>query len=100
MAEYRVIYWKHIPAMVIAAENGRQVRVSLSPRFQAAIDAYAMADGSMSDAAYSAGWRKGEWQPRDGTPEEVARAVAAELEAAFPAIPIPKRNGDTAGSDG
>jgi len=100
MAEYRVIYWKHIPTMVIADENGRQVRVALPPRFQAAVDAYAVADGSTNDAAYSAGWRKGEWQPRDGTPEEVARAVVAELEAAFPTIPIPKRNDDPAGPDG
>ena len=93
MAEYRIVYWKHIPTMVIATDNGRQARVALPPRFQAAVDAYAMTDGSAGDAAYSAGFRKGEWQRRDGTPEEVAQAVAAELEAAHPTTPMPKRNG-------
>lgn len=100
MAEYRVLYWKHIPALVIASENGRQVRASLPPRFQAAIDACAMVEGCTDAAAYSAGWRKGEWQHRDGTPEAVAQAVAAELEAAFPTIPIPRRNGESVGSNG
>lgn len=83
MAEYRVIYWKHIPTVVIARDGNRQARYSLPPRFQSMIDAVAMAEGSTSDAAYSAGWRKSEWQTRDGTPDEVARKVAAELEAAF-----------------
>ena len=92
MAEYRVIYWKHIPTMVIAAENGQQARVALPPRFQAAVDAYAMAEGTTDDAAYSAGWRKGEWQRREGPPDEVARAVAAELETAYPTIQPPRRN--------
>lgn len=83
MAEYRVVYWKHIPTGVIAREADKQTRVSLPPRFQAAVDAQAMAEGSTSDSAYSAAWRKGEWQQRDGSPEDVAKAVAAELEAAF-----------------
>lgn len=99
MAEYRIVYWKHIPTMVIATDNGRQVRVALPPRFQAAVDAYAVSDGSASDAAYSAGFHKGEWQQRDGTPEEVAQTVAAELEAAHLTIPIPKRNGSPPNSN-
>lgn len=69
--------------MVIASENGLQARASLPPRFQAAVDAHAMANGNTDSEAYSAGWRKSEWQQRDGTPEEVAGTVAAELESAF-----------------
>ncbi len=91
MAKYRVIYWKHIPTMVMATEDGEQARVSLPPRFQAAVDAYAMVEGSTDDGAYSAGWRKGPWEERDGSPQEVAKAVAAELEAAHPKIEMPRR---------
>lgn len=91
MAKYRVIYWKHIPLVVIASENGEQARVSLSGRFQVAVDAFAMAEGLMDDSSYSAGFRKGPWDERKGLPEEVARAVAAELEAAHPKIEIPRR---------
>jgi hypothetical protein len=83
MAEYRVIYWKHIPTVVIARDGGEQSRCALPPRFQAAVDAQAMADGSVSDRAYSAAWRKTDWAPRDGAPDDVAKSVAAELEAAF-----------------
>ena len=91
MAKYRIIYWKHIPSMVVAQDDGPEVRVPLPPRFQQAIDAYATIEGSIDDEAYSAGWRKGEWQQRDGTPDEVARAVAAAIEAAHPTIPIPDK---------
>jgi hypothetical protein len=83
MAEYRVIYWKHIPTVVLAREGGEQARCALPPRFQAAVDAQAMADGSVSDQAYSAAWRKTAWASRDGPPDDVAKSVAAELEAAF-----------------
>ncbi len=83
MTEYHVIYWKHIPTVVIARDGDRQARCALPPRFQAAVDAQAMVDGSTSDRAYSAAWRKSPWQPRDGSADEVARAVALELEAAL-----------------
>lgn len=91
MAKYRIIYWKHIPTMVIASENGEQARVSLPPRFQTAVDAYAMAEGSTDAGSYSAGWRKSTWEERAGSPQEVAEAIAAELEAAHPKIKIPRR---------
>src|SRR5512144_2701199 len=92
MAKYRVIYWQHIPTMVTAVESdgGREVRVALPARFQAAVDAYATASGAVDDERYSDGWHKGAWQTRDGTAEAVANAVAAELEAEFKTIPIPK----------
>ncbi len=92
MAKYRVIYWQHIPTMVTAVDagGGREARVALPPRFQAAVDACALAAGLADDERYSAGWRKGPWQARDGAAEAVARAVAAELEAEFKTIPIPK----------
>ena len=92
MANYRVIYWEHIPTMVTAvdAQGDREVRVALPPRFQAAVDAYAMANGVRDDEHYSAGWRKGAWQMRDGAAEAVAQAVAAELEAEFKTIPVQK----------
>ena len=92
MARYQVIYWQHIPTMVIASENGAQARVTLPPRFQKAVDAYAMATGAADDETYSAGWRRGEWQSRAGAPDEVAQAVAAELDAEHAVLEIPRPN--------
>ncbi len=91
MARYQVIYWKHIPTMVIATEGEERVRLSLPPRFQAAVDAYAMADGSMADSAYSDGWNKGPWTDREGAPQQVAELVASELEAEHPKIKMPDK---------
>jgi hypothetical protein len=53
-------------------------------RFQAAIDAYSMKEGSTEMDAYLEGWRKGPVEERAGTPEEVVAAVIKELDAANP----------------
>ena len=85
MAEYQVTYWRDIPATVAAREGRRQVvRVELPPRFQAAIDELAMRLELTGTDAYLADWRRGPWQERPGTADEVARAVAAELDAEHP----------------
>jgi hypothetical protein len=33
---------------------------------------------------YLAQWRNGEWQERDGNPEDVADALVADLETSYP----------------
>jgi hypothetical protein len=53
-------------------------------RFQVAIDAYSMREGSTDMDAYLEGWRKGPVEERDGTPQEVLAAVIRELDAANP----------------
>ncbi len=84
MASYQVMYWKHIPSQVKAWEGDAQVKRMMPDRFQVAIDAYAMKDGSTEMDAYLDGWRWGQVETRDGTPEEVLAAVVAELDAANP----------------
>ena len=39
--------------------------------------------GATDSEAYLEGWRQSEWEKRDGSPEEVAQAVADELESEF-----------------
>jgi len=78
------MYWKHIPFQVKAWEGDTQVKRMMPDRFQVAIDAYAMKDGSTEMDAYLDGWRWGQVETRDGTPEEVLAAVVAELDAANP----------------
>jgi len=84
MAKYQVMFWKHIPAHVKAWDGKGEVKRLLPDRFQAAIDAYAMKDGSTDMDAYLEGWRWGETQERAGSPEDVASAVVAELDVANP----------------
>jgi len=93
MARYRIMYWKHIPQSFTVEDDGRTLKKQLSQRIQNAIDAYAMAEGATSTADYAAQFKRGQWIERDGSPEEVAEAVLAELEAEFAKIEIPRKNG-------
>jgi metal-dependent amidase/aminoacylase/carboxypeptidase family protein len=94
MARYRIIYWKHIPQSLSVEGDGRTLKKQLSQKIQDKIDAYAMAEGLTSTADYAAQYKRGEWIERDGSPEAVAEAVLAELEAEFAKVEIPRRNGN------
>jgi hypothetical protein len=84
MAKYQVMFWKHIPAHVKAWDEHGEVKRLLPDRFQAAIDAYAMKDGSTEMDSYLEGWRWTDPEERSGGAEEVATAVVKELDAANP----------------
>ncbi|HMJ39810.1 MAG TPA: virulence factor [Verrucomicrobiae bacterium] len=84
MASFQVLYWKHIPSQVMAWEGEEKAKRMLPDYFQAAIDAYAMKDGSTEMDAYLEGWRRGPVEERAGTPNEVLNAVVEELTAANP----------------
>ncbi len=93
MARYRIMYWKHIPQSFIVEGEGRTLKKQLSQKVQDKIDAYAMAEGFTSTSDYAAQYKRGDWIERDGSPEEVAEAVLAELEEQFAKIEIPRKNG-------
>ena len=85
MARCQVMFWKHIPSQVKAwAEGGAEVKRMLPGRFQAAIDAYAMQDGSTDMDRYLDGWHWGPELERSGSPETVVDALVAELDADYP----------------
>ncbi len=90
MARYRIMYWKHIPQSFTVEGDGRTVKKELSQKIQNAIDAYAMAEGLTSTTDYAAQYKRGDWIQRDGSPEDVAEALLAELEAEFAKIAIPR----------
>jgi hypothetical protein len=84
MAEYQITYWRDIPSMVTAREGRRNTaKKELAGRFQEAIDEAAMRLKLTGTDAYLEEWRRGAWAERAGTPEAVANAVAAELEAEY-----------------
>ena len=84
MAQYQVLYWKHIPSQVLVWDGEAKVKSMLPDYFQAAIDAYAMKDGSTEMDAYLEGWHRGAVEERTGAPEDVLNAVVEELTAANP----------------
>ena len=84
MASYQVMFWKHIPSQVKAWDATSEVKRMMPDRFQVAIDAYAMKDGSTDMDAYLEAWQWGPVEQRPGPPDEVLAAVVAELDAANP----------------
>ncbi|HXN90533.1 MAG TPA: virulence factor [Candidatus Sulfotelmatobacter sp.] len=84
MANYQVMFWKHIPSQVKAWDGDVQAKGMLPDYFQAAIDAYAMKDGSSDMDAYLDGWHWGKVEERAGAPKDVLAALVDELTQANP----------------
>jgi len=83
VAKYQVLYWKDIPSVVEASDGTGTAKIQLSDRFQVLIDAVAMRLGLAGTDAYLDQWEHGDEQERAGSPGDVAKAVAQELEAKF-----------------
>jgi hypothetical protein len=82
VTRYRILAWRGIPAQVkVFREDGRGVSVPLSDWFIQEIDRVAMREGLTGSDEYLEQWKWSEDLERPGTPEEVAAAVVAELEA-------------------
>lgn len=86
MATYQIIYWHDIPAQVRAYDDDGRASAKLPDRFQEAIDQAAMAAGLIGSDAYTDGFRVGESRERDGSAQEVADAVAAEIAERYPQV--------------
>jgi cvfA/B/C family virulence factor len=84
VASYQVTFWKHIPSQVKAWDGRVEVKGMMPDRFQVAIDAYSMREGSTDMDAYLEGWRRGPVEEREGSPDEVLAAVLHELDVANP----------------
>jgi hypothetical protein len=81
MATYKILYWQEIPSQIKAEDDMDDVTVQLPDSFQERIDLMAARRGLQESDAYLAQWKWSEEEDREGSAEEVARAVRAELEA-------------------
>lgn len=80
MTEITILYWRDIPAQVIAGTGRKAAKRVLPARFEAAIDRAAMRSGARESDAYLDAWRRAPDAPRDGAPQEIAEALAARLD--------------------
>jgi hypothetical protein len=83
MAKYEILYWQNLPSLIDASDDNGHHKIELSLRFQALIDHVAMETGLAGTDAYLEEWTRGDPEERDGSAEEVAKAVAGEFEAQF-----------------
>jgi hypothetical protein len=78
MAELTVLYWRDIPAQVVAKAGRKSARAELPKRFTEAIDAAAMRAGTTGSDEYLAAWHRSEPAPcADDLDQAVAAAVTA-----------------------
>jgi hypothetical protein len=77
-----VIWWRDIPAQVIAKDRRRASKVVLHPRFQVAIDKAAEKAGKKSMDDYIGEWRKEQRDCSDDL-DSTANAEAVRLEAEY-----------------
>ena len=88
MSRYRILTWGGIPAQIkVYPESGRPRSLELDAWFMQEIDRVATREGITGADEYLERWEWSRDLERPGSPDEVAAAVTAELEANW----IPQR---------
>ena len=94
MAHLITLFWRDIPAQVIAesgrGRNRQQAKIELPRRFAVAIDAAAMRDGANSTDDYLAEWRRSDPILCSDNLDEEAAKLATDIEADYSAERIHK----------
>ena len=94
MAHLITLFWRDIPAQVIAesgrGRNRQQAKIELPRRFAIAIDAAAMRDGANSTDDYLAEWRRSEPILCSDDLDVEAAKLATDIEADYSAERIHK----------
>jgi hypothetical protein len=70
-----------VPTQITASDDHDDVTIVLSPRFMERIDQLAVKRGLQGSDDYLAQWRWSEDEEREGSANEVAEAVRAEIES-------------------
>jgi hypothetical protein len=81
MATYKILSWQEVPSQIKVEDETDDITVRMPDSFQERIDPMAARRGLQESDAYLALWKWSEEEEREGSAEEVARAVRAELEA-------------------
>jgi hypothetical protein len=82
-ATLTVIWWREIPAQVIAKDRRQSHKIVLHPRFQVAIDRAAVKAGMKQFDRYIEQWRR-EARPCGDDLKAEAETEAARLESEYP----------------
>ena len=80
----RIMYWKEIPVQVQATNDSETQSLQLEPRFQEAVDAVSMMEGSYGSDEYLDAWEWGEYVEIQGELNEVLKSVADQYNEGMP----------------
>ncbi len=81
MATYKILYWQEVPSQIKVDDGVDEVTLPMPLRFLERIDLLAAKRKLQNADDYLAQWKWSEEEDREGTAEEVAAAVMAELES-------------------
>ena len=81
MAMYKILYWQEVPSQITADDGVDEITLAMPPRFMERIDLLAAKRKLQQADDYLAQWRWSEEEEREGSAEDVAAAVKAELES-------------------
>jgi hypothetical protein len=81
MASYKILYWQEVPSQIRVEDESGDLNVELPQKFMVRIDALAAQRGLSGADDYLAQWHWSDEEDREGTAQEVADALLAELEA-------------------
>jgi hypothetical protein len=82
MPDLTIIYWRDIPAQVMAKQGRQRARHRLSDRFQHGIDRAAMRAKKLSADAYLDDWRR-ETVKKTGEMDALVQETALRLESEY-----------------
>lgn len=85
MPQVTILYWRDIPAQVIAGKGRAASKRPLTERFEKAIDRCAMKVGARDGDLYLAQWRKAATLQAGESPEEAAQNCAERIERVYDA---------------
>jgi len=81
MATYKILYWQEVPSQIKAEDELDEITLPLAQRFLERIDQLAGQRGLQDADGYLAQWRWSDEKRREGSAQDVAEAVKAELES-------------------
>jgi len=81
MATYKILYWQEIPTQIKAEDDSDDVTVMLDDKFMKLVDILAAKRGLQDADDYLAQWKWTEEEAREGSAQQVAETLKAELEA-------------------
>jgi hypothetical protein len=81
MATYKILYWQEVPSQIRVDDGADEITLPMPPRFLERIDMLAAKRKLQEADDYLAQWKWSDEEEREGSAEEVATAVMAELES-------------------
>jgi hypothetical protein len=78
---YKILYWQEVPSQIKAEDEVDEVSLAMPPKFLERIDHLASQRGLQQADDYLAQWNWSDEEEREGSAQEVAEAVRAELES-------------------